>query len=466
MSKSWKISKTIASDLKAFFVIKGCLFAIALCFVSSIAFGQLKKAPLWVREVPVNGDAYYGMGTVNMKEYPEYRAKARQMALREIVEKIFVSVSSSSLLTMTYENDEVDYLLDETVSLASSNFLSGHQKVDDWVDKRSNQYYVLFKLDVDAYNANRKAYFSTTESIIKMMQNEAAELFRQGEVVRGINRLNASIKKLDDDINRLTEPEYQALLQKWRLASIYELERQIDQIGFNTKRRYQFNATKSEALVIDDILVNKATGIPLSGIELELKTIQGEVFRYSFDHEHHEALSIYGMYPMKKVAIIQIIADLNLDKDVKQLIDPSVKQRLESAPIVIEFAPFQIAYNLEGEYYPRGLTTSRSVSYLRKVTEDLGLLEVYENVADYQISIGKVGKVKRYRSGYYYGDIAIKITIIDPNTDREVYRHIFPKKVVKVNKPELALNNAFNQSLDEMDQFLVGFISSLCALHF
>ncbi|MBV6646972.1 MAG: hypothetical protein KI790_16055, partial [Cyclobacteriaceae bacterium] len=396
--------------------------------------------------------------------YPEYRSKARKIALREIAEKIFVSIRSHSELIMTYENDEADYLLDETISLASSNFLSGHQKVDEWIDKRATQYYVLFKLDLSTYRANRKTYFESLETVVKLMQNEASDLFLQGEVARGASKLGESIKILNEEMNRLIEPEYSVLVQKWRLSSIYELEQQIDHIGFDLDRTYEFKATEKEPLVIEHFLVNKSSGIPLNGLETNLRVIQGDVFRYSFDHEHHEALSIYGMFPEKQVAIFQITAQLRLEDQVQKLLDPSVKTRFISQPIVVQFVPYALIFNgvsggSEGESKNYSV-----IDQLRKITQDLGIREVTSSAADYHVYIERLGSIQMTRKGYYSGSVSIEMTITDPENNREVYQYMMPLREVKVDRPETAWAYAFDRSINSSDDFLVSFVTFLCAV--
>jgi hypothetical protein len=465
MSKSWRILKIIVENPKVFSTIKGCLFFVGFCLLSVVLQAQIKNAPSWVREVPINEDAYYGMGMVDMKSYPEYRAKARKMALKEVVEKIFVSISSNSSLTTSYEDEKVDYLLDETVLLKSSNFLSGHQKIEEWIDKRSNTYYVLFRLDIAIYKANRKVYLKSLETVIRFMQDEAMDLFKQGEVARGASKLIASINRLDEEMNRLIEPEYSISFQKWRLNSLYELEKQIDQIGFSLNRNYEFQATARQPLVIENFIINKSTGTPLNGLILDLKVVQGDVFRYSFDHEDHEALSIYGMFPQKGVAVVQITAYLKLDNKIRELLNPSVKNILESRPIVIQFVPYGISFNFDGKLDYALLEDNSVISYLRNITNDLGLKEVSPTNANYSIGINPIGRVIRHKKGYFYGVISVEVSITDLKNSREIYQYVLPQTKVRGRDPEMVLTKAFHRSRSDPNKFLEGFITSLCALH-
>ncbi len=450
------------SDTRAFSLMRGCLSLFFLVSVVLTSFGQLKKAPKWVRHIPSSTEVFYGMGSVDMRLYPEYRAKARKIALREIAEKIFVSINSNSILTMTYENEEVDYILDETVSMASSNILNGHHKVDEWIDKRADRYYVLFLLDKAEYKANREAYFASLEELTTLMQKEASELFNQGEVSRGINKLTESIRLLDTEMKRLVEPEYAFSMKNWRLKSIYELEHQIDQIGFALQRRYEFRANAKEPLIIEHFLVNKSTGVPLSGLKLDLRVIQGDIFRYSFVHDHHDALSIYGMFPENQVAIFQVVADLKVEKDMQKLLDPSVRTTFVSQPVSIQFIPYAIAFDWESTE-----STSENndvIKFLRKVTNDLGLKEVYNSEADYHITLEPSGMVKSHNNGYYSGSVSMEMSIKDPKTNIEVYEYSFPQTSIRVPNPDLAWSYALDKNVVHSDDFLVSFVTFLCSL--
>jgi DNA-dependent RNA polymerase auxiliary subunit epsilon len=107
---------------------------------------QFKNAPSWVKSPPSEEFAYYGIGQSSPKEDDDYRINARNMALREITEKIFVSIDATSELQVKYANDKITYNLDETIEVASSNFLSGYEQIDQWTSKRGNDYFVHIRI--------------------------------------------------------------------------------------------------------------------------------------------------------------------------------------------------------------------------------------------------------------------------------------------------------------------------------
>ncbi|MEM9857846.1 MAG: LPP20 family lipoprotein [Bacteroidota bacterium] len=461
MRKSWKTLKTVTSIKKAFLIL-GCLFFSS---DGTQVWAQLRKAPSWVRKVPINDDAFYGVGMVSMKDYSAYRAKARKIALREIVEKIFVSINSSSSLETTYRDDQVDYLLNETVSIASSNFLMGHKKVSEWIDKRKDNYYVLFRLDRSTYQENRKEYFDSFNAVISLIQKEAQMLFDRGEIGRSTTKLSQAIEKLDQEINRLVEPEYSIQLQKLKLESIYELERQIDQIAFNVEKEYNFNATHREPLVIENFLITKDSKVPLNGLDLSLKVLQGDVFRYSFDHENHEALSIYGLFPQKGVAVIQIMVEVMLEDDVKSALSPAVESTVKSGPIVINFTPYNLTFALNSSTSFEG--EEDIFNFFRNITNDLGLVEVQENgMVDLKIDIKPVGNVKKQPGGHYLSDLTFEVSILDTKNERSIFRYSLPRASVKAKNRDATVFQSFSKATNLSDQFLQGFITALCTIHF
>lgn len=445
---------------KASSTLRGCLLLISF-LLSSLAFGQLKKAPKWVHKTPATGESYYGVGSVNMKIYPEYRTKARKIALREITEKIFVSINSESTLTTLYKNDEVDYLLDETVSLASTNFLSGHQKVDEWVDKRANRYYVLFRLDIEEYKTQRVKYFQSLEELISRMQNEAVELFNKGEVARGVSKLSESITRLDREMELLVEPEYKLAMQNWQLESVYELEQEIDQIGFEVERRYQFEAISKNPLMIEGFLIDKTRQIPINGLKLSLKVIQGDIFRYTFGHTDKETLTIYGMFPENRSAAFQIVAELRLSNRVRSMLDPSIRTQVLSPPISIDFVPYNITFERDTSDGFSDPELKELIDFFRKITKDLGLNEV-ESDADYWILIHPKGELRKQNNGSYQGAVSMDLKVKTSN--QELFKYALPETQIRVRQSEDALPYALNKYVNQSDKLLVSFVTFLCAL--
>ena len=438
-----------------------------LCFILIIfeTSSQIKKAPEWVRSIPLSEDAFYGMGAVKIGKSNQYRTKARKVALKEIIEKIFISVSSNSQLSMKYHNDEAIYSFNETISIESSNYLSGHQKVDEWVDQRSDIYYVLFKLDHEVYRENRRVYFERLEDVIDVICTEADQLFVQGEVSRGVNKLIAAISRINEEIDKLIEPKQLIALQKWRFSAIYELEKQISRIGFDLKSNYDFYADRQQPLIISEFIVNKVTDHPISGLSTSLRVIKGDVFNHSFDHYIEDnAIGIYGLFPEHQIAMVQIVAELPLPNPIKAIIDPSLQHTFTSQPIALRFNPYHITYNLSDLARDR-VKNELTVQYLKRITNDLGLIETDIEDAFYKIDIVCKEKAEKLRNGYFDANLEVRIAVTRLRDKRELYHFSLPKVRATSSTYESAVSKALDKAFSESDRFLITFVTFLCSQH-
>ena len=449
----------------SFLVAKRTLTFLCLILTIFETSSQIKKAPEWVRSIPLSEDAFYGMGAFDMSKSDQYRAKARKVALKEIIEKIFISVSSNSQLSMTYDNDETIYSLNETISIESTNYLSGHRKVDEWIDKRADIYYVLFKLDHEVYRENRRVYFERLEDVIQIIRTEADQLFIQGEVSRGVNKLIAAISRITEEIEKLIEPKQLMSLQKWRLSALYELEKQIGRIGFKLESNYDFHANERQPLIISDFIVDNLTGTPLSGLSTNLKVVKGDVFNHSFDHYIEDnAIGIYGLFPEHQIAMVQIVAEIPLPDPIIAIIDPSLQHTFTSQPIALRFNPYHITYNLSGlarDHVKNELT----VQYLRKITNDLGLIETDIEDAFYKIDIICTEKVEQLRNGYFAANLEVRVAVTRLRDKRELYHFSLPKGHATSSTYESAISKALDKAFSESDRFLVTFVTFLCSQH-
>ena len=431
--------------------------------VSVELFAQLKRAPSWVSQVPVTENAFFGLGISSINENAEYRTYARKVALREILEKIQISINSESELKVKYKNDNIEYLLDEKIAVESSGFLSGYQKVDEWLDKRSKTYYVLFRLNESTYRDNRRTYFQKVDEILHLIRSEADELFTKGEIVRGITKLSDGIIRIENEMNKLIEPEYLANLQKNRLSALYELEEQLSRISFKISSNYQFDVTDAEPLVISNFLVDRVTGTPVRNLKTSLKVLKGDVFNYEFKLTNGgRDLNIYGAYPTHQTIEIQLVADVNLPNRIKVSIDPAILKQLVSNRISIPFKPYSIAFESNERIEANPNEKQPFTALLQSITQDLNLAEVSTSEAFYQFQINTQNKILNRQRGIYTAQYTASIKVFRINDNQEVYEYKIPAKRAKAPKKTVALNLAAKQLKSNSEAFLQSFITFLC----
>jgi len=431
-------------------------FFIGLFLAYGTSYAQMKRAPVWVINLPVTDDTFYGLGISETRDNPQFRTKARKMALRDISEKIYVSINSASELTLKYENDQMEYLLDETVAMESTNFLSGHQKVDDWTDQRAKKYYVLYKLDRLTYLENRRVYFQGVEDIIRLKRTEADQLFDSGELVRGINKLTDGLVLLNEEMDKLVEPEFYVSLQKLYLHTRYELERQLSRIDMRIQKTYDFQADDPKPLVISGFVTDRITGRPVENLKTSMEVLKGDVFHYAFNRQNTE-LAIHGFFPADQTATIQITVEIPLPKEVRALIDRAVRNQFTSRPITLQFTPYQVIY----EPSEKGSGDQLLVRFLQSITKDLGITEEEKN-ALYRIRVNPRKDIIGRQRGLYTASYEAEIVVTRTDDNVEVYRFTFPARQGQGSKRHEAITAAYQRTVNDNDDFLSSFVTFLC----
>jgi len=418
---------------------------------------QFKNAPVWVKNPPSEEFAYYGIGQSSPKEEDDYRINARNMALREITEKIFVSIDATSELQVKYANDKITYKLDETIEVASSNFLSGYELIDQWTSKRGNDYFVLYRLDKSEYLRNRNKYFEEFNQILDLLSQQADHQLENGQLIRGINELSEAIMKIEEKTKGLIEPEYKNPLVRKKLEMIYKIEQAVSRIKFDVEKNYALDVTQSSPLAINDYIIDAITGKPIQNVNISIESVKGDVFRYHIERNtNRDALFVDGIFPENGITKFRIIAKPVFYENVEELLDRSVLQRLSSPIINVEFKPYTVKLIQTSEY-------GNSLNdFIRSITKDLGLQESTEDPF-YYIKIDAENKpVKRGRYGFQ-SFFKGTITVFEEKDGIPIFSYKLEGTSEFKRNKNLAMADAYENSIAKSSKFLVEFVSFLCS---
>jgi len=425
--------------------------------------GQIKNAPDWVRNIPVTGDAFYGIGISSIQESSDYRSLANKMALKDLAEKIFVSINSESEVSLSYANNKAVYEIEELTEFESSNFLSGHQKVTDWTDNRSKNYYVLFKLNRFSYLENRRDYFQRVHEMLIIMGSEADQLIDEGSLIRGINKLSDALLRIESEMQRTMEPEYRVNLEKTQLSFLYKLEQQLSRLSFKTQKYYHFDLLNPEPLIIKHFLIDRITGLPVPHTKSRIKVYRGDVFNYQISrNQEFEELSIKGIFPENGVSEIKISLEVSIPEQVKAMLDPALSSYFESSSIFLKFIPYSIYYDSKEQNSKGKEVSPRLTDYLRSITEDLGFVTVTDSLSDMIIEVNSTHYSNHLHRGHYEGVFESAIKGIDTRKSSEVYHFSFEIQKVVASKRSTAVNRAYAATVSENKKFLVSFVTFLC----
>ena len=448
-----------ASNLSRYFLL------IVLVAFASVGRGQSKKAPEWVWSTPVDSDTYYGVGIAKLEE-ENYRLQARKMALREITEKIFVTIDSRSALAVKYSQEEIEYRLNEQIDVASSSMLLGHEKMDDWIDPKTDSYYVLFKLDRALYEKERDLHFEEVINNINLIQEDANFLMKSGDLTSAVIKTGESLNQVFFELRQLIEPKYQNLLNKKKVELVISLENQLRRVKFKNLENFEFDVKDKEPLVISQFAYDNQTSEVLHDLPMALTNHQGEVFWYEFaNHLDGDQLKIYGLIPHKFSAKIQLEVKFPLSDKIMDEIDPSIREGLKSNVISISFIPYAIVVNsrVSGDYTQK----THLVNYLTYIFQDIGLHQPSKDEAPhYAMNIMSNYKIIREDQMYYDMQLSGDVTISDSTLGKKLYGYQFVSGVGVGATPEHASSRAMRELVDKnASLFIEDYLKFLCSKH-
>ncbi|MDR0961635.1 MAG: LPP20 family lipoprotein [Mediterranea sp.] len=157
----------------------GLLLLIAACASSASA----QNKPDWVKKHPVYELGYAGVGMSYTSE-PDYRQKAKQSALADLVSEIKIEVSANSLLHSLSVNGVSQQTFMEDVRITAQAEIEKFRLADSWEGNGEYWvYYTLNRLDYEAYVEARRQ---------KAMRN-AADYWDQGNRAMVQGNLNTGL---------------------------------------------------------------------------------------------------------------------------------------------------------------------------------------------------------------------------------------------------------------------------------
>lgn len=130
------------------------LFTLAVTMFCLPVSGQQASRPDWVKQHPVGGLNYSGVGMAKTSE-KDYLQKAKQNALSDLVSEIKVEISVHSLLNTLEDEGNVKQTFTESIRTEARAEIENFRLVDSW--QGDNEYWVYYELDKEDYEAFMEA---------------------------------------------------------------------------------------------------------------------------------------------------------------------------------------------------------------------------------------------------------------------------------------------------------------------
>jgi hypothetical protein len=319
--------------------------AISLLIVATLGHSQNGRKPDWISRTPVDEFSYYGIG-ISTTNDTDYREKARAIALKEITEKIFVSIDSESNLKMSYSGANISYHLNEDIKTISGGKLQGYKKVADWHDYREGLYYVLFRLDKDLYQRQRSEYFERVFDKIQFRKDRASRFFLINDYTSAIAYLESALEFIDEEFSSFPEPKFAYALQSEHDKITADYQERISRIRIEVEPKdVIFNPISDVETVVYYRAINRTTGEKLINFPVKLNVVSGEIFDYEVkEGADYSEIHIRGLIPYQGEALLRIQPDLT----GKYLESNDLLSRLvnftESPTFSISFSSYSVVF--------------------------------------------------------------------------------------------------------------------------
>ena len=126
------------------------LFILVISWFCFPLSGQQTNRPDWVKQHPVDGLNYIGIGMAEISE-GDYQQKAKQNALSDLVSEIQVVIAANSLLNTLEDDGNVKQTFAESIRTEARAEIENFRLVDSW--RSDNEYWVYYELNKDDYAA-------------------------------------------------------------------------------------------------------------------------------------------------------------------------------------------------------------------------------------------------------------------------------------------------------------------------
>lgn len=126
------------------------LFILVISWFCFPLSGQQTNRPDWVKQHPVSGLNYIGIGMAEISG-GDYQQKAKQNALSDLVSEIQVVIAANSLLNTLEDDGNVKQTFAESIRTEARAEIENFRLVDSW--RSDNEYWVYYELNKDDYAA-------------------------------------------------------------------------------------------------------------------------------------------------------------------------------------------------------------------------------------------------------------------------------------------------------------------------
>ncbi len=167
-----------------------------------------KRPPKWVKQRPITPDYYVGIAVVKKNGDINYMQMAKEQALHDLCSEISVNVSANSILLQIEDNDSLNENFQSEIRTSLANEIEGYELVATWNNKKSNEYWVYYRLSKNKYQLLKRIKLNKAKKIAQNYYEQARLCESKLELVQALNyyaqAIDAIKKHLQEDVTVMT----------------------------------------------------------------------------------------------------------------------------------------------------------------------------------------------------------------------------------------------------------------------
>ena len=183
------------------------LFILVISWFCFPLSGQQTNRPDWVKQHPVSGLSYIGIGMAEISE-GDYQQKAKQNALSDLVSEIQVVIAANSLLNTLEDDGNVKQTFAESIRTEARAEIENFRLVDSW--RSDNEYWVYYELNKGDYaalvEARRQKAIRNGFEAIRPVLNQELFCSYEGKTINLATELYAALAGVFDGITIVLNP--------------------------------------------------------------------------------------------------------------------------------------------------------------------------------------------------------------------------------------------------------------------
>lgn len=242
-----------------------------LCTLGAVAKKQ-PEVPAWTKAKPSVPGYYVGVGSAPAYT-KDYKEKAKEKALADLISDIEVKIANQSLLERLDQNGEYSEKYSNNIRSESEAWLEGYEMADSYSDETT--YYVQYRLNILDYENLKKQRLAKAAAVGADFLAKGNQARREGRFHDAVELYVQGIKSIEPFANERLEANVDGVNVNVAPEFIYALSGMFSGLTFRATPG-KVSVKPFNADVVPLKILAQAGGYPVAGVRLKARFSAGD----------------------------------------------------------------------------------------------------------------------------------------------------------------------------------------------